>query len=133
MKDRKTQMATFTARAFERTHKISFPDSEAFLNFFKAAGCFLDDLCDYPVNDLPPGKREECLRANVFDLSGRIWDMDPPVIAIALKKIERHVREAIKLSGRSPDVFVLPFPGNHYQNEYVKKLSEIIREEFGGE
>ncbi|HYB04074.1 MAG TPA: hypothetical protein VED17_06410 [Nitrososphaerales archaeon] len=127
-KDRNTALTTFTARAFERAHKVTFRDPEAFLNYFKACGCYLDDVSDCPVNDLPPSKREECLRDGIDGLSQRIRDMDPPVVAIALKKIEQLVKTAINKSGCNPEVFVLPFAGNHHQNEYVEKLSEIIYE-----
>jgi hypothetical protein len=126
LKDRKIQMATYTARAFERAHNVTFRDPEAFLSYFKATGCYLDDLSDRPVDDLPRSKRDECLMASVEGVSQRIRDMNPPVIAIVLKKIEELVKRAVKDSGCDPEVFVLPFAGNHHQNEYVEKLTEII-------
>jgi len=52
--------------------------------------------------------------------------MKPDLIAIVLRKIEMHVRNAIAHSGCNPDVFALPFPGFGHQNRYIEQLCELV-------
>jgi hypothetical protein len=126
-KDRKVHMTTYTAQALGRAHGITFPNLQEFFKYFQVCGCYLDDLCQFPVDDLQTTDRKALLKASVAGLAQRIREMNPDVIAIVLKRIERHVREAINNSGRIPEVFVLPFPGNSHQTKYVEQLRDIIR------
>jgi len=122
----KSNMTTYTSRAFKRAHGITFKDNAEFLKYFMNCGCFLDDLCHKPVDKLPNNEREKELKRCIIPLSERIRKFNPPVIAIVLKKIETYVREAINKSGCTPEIYVLPFPGNGWQNKYFAGLSEII-------
>jgi hypothetical protein len=45
-------MTKYTAQAFKKAHGVSFRDDKEFLQYFKRCGCYLDDLCHEPVNDL---------------------------------------------------------------------------------
>lgn len=91
-----------------------------------ACGCYLDDLSQKPVDNLPSVEREKELKQCVYPLSMRIRLFDPPILAIVLKKIERSVRDAALKSGCTPEIYVLPFAGNGHQNKYIEKLSEIV-------
>jgi len=122
----KSHMTTYTSQAFEKAHGIKFKDNSDFLKYFKDCGCFLDDLCHTPVNHLSKKDREKELENCIATLSERIKKFNPPVVAIVLKKIEKYVREAITKSGCTPEIYVLPFPGNGWQNKYIDGLSEII-------
>jgi hypothetical protein len=126
LKDRKILMVTYTGQAFQRAHGLTFRDNEQFLNYFKECGCYLDDLCTFPVDDLSASEREKCLRDSIEGLAQRIQGMQPPVIAIVLKRIEGYVRDAIRGAGCCPEVFLLPFPGNGHQNKYIEHLAEIV-------
>ena len=101
-------------------------NNEGFLDYFMRCGCFLDDLSHSPVDDLPRNERGKALRRCIEPLSERIRQVDPSVIVIVLKKIERFVREAILKSGCNPEIYVLPFPGNGHQKKYIEQLSGII-------
>jgi hypothetical protein len=122
----KSAMTKHTAQAFKKAYGASFRDDEEFLHYFKICGCYLDDLCHDPVDDLPKAQREECLKTSIDGLAQRICEMNPSVLAIVLKKIERYVQEAVCKSGRQPKVFVLPFPGNGHQTKYINQLCEIL-------
>jgi hypothetical protein len=124
----RSAMTTYTSRAFETAHRVSFKNNSDFLNYFKACGCYLDDLSHSPVNQLARREREKHLRDNVDSLSRRIKEVNPPVIAISLKKIEPYVLDAIRKSGCSPQVFILPYAGYGHQNKYIERLALIIAE-----
>jgi hypothetical protein len=124
----KSAMTTFTARAFERAHGVKFKDNPEFLDYFRACGCYLDDLSRVPVDRLPKREREELLQANVGALAQRIRDAEPSVVAVVLKRIEGYVRDALTRSGCTPRLFVLPFPGIGHQNRYIEGLVSIISE-----
>jgi hypothetical protein len=127
LKNRKVRMTKYTSQALGRAHGMKFRNNEEFLNYFQMCGCYLDDLCHFPVDNLPAVEREAHLKNSIDGLALRIRDMNPVVVAIVLRKIEWHVREAIQISDRDLEVFVLPFPGNSHQTKYVEQLSEIIR------
>jgi precorrin-4/cobalt-precorrin-4 C11-methyltransferase len=124
----KGAMTTLTSRAFERAHGIIFHNNLEFLEYFKASGCFLDDLSHSPVNQLNRTEREEKLRKNIDALGERIAEANPDVVVAALKKIGHYVREAVEKSQCSPQLYVVPFPGNGRQNEYIEKMAKIIDE-----
>lgn len=124
----RSAMTTFTSRPFEKVFDVQFLDNQEFLQFFKEKGCFLEDLSHDPVDKLPKKEREERLQAAVSDFAETINTINPPVVAIVLKKIEQFVKEAISESGLSPMTYTLPFPGNGYQNEYIDALIPIVAE-----
>jgi len=123
----KGALTTFTARAFEKAHGVTFEDNQAFLNYFKDQGCFLDDVTHTPVDKLSRRDRERILEEGIDPLAERIRGLHPSVIVIVLKRIERFVREAVRRSHQDPVLFVLPYPGMGNQKRYIKGLSEIIR------
>jgi len=123
----RSAMTIYTARAFEKAHSKSFNDTQEFLNYFKKCGCYLDDLSHAPVDDLDGAKREACLNGSIDGLSDRIREMNPSALAIALRKIESHVREAVRRSGKRPIIAVLPYAGNGHQVKYIKEMTKLIR------
>jgi len=57
----KSNMTTYTSRAFKKAHGIKFIDNTEFLKYFKDCGCFLDDLCHTPVDKSQNKEREKGL------------------------------------------------------------------------
>ena len=45
-----SDLYNFTKKAFENVYKDKISEYPVFLNFFMDLGCFLDDLCEEPVN-----------------------------------------------------------------------------------
>jgi Tetrapyrrole (Corrin/Porphyrin) Methylases len=121
-------MTKFTSLAFEKAHGKTFNNDLDFLEYFKACGCYLDDLSHIPVNNLDRLKREKQLGDSVDALSERIREANPSVIVICLRKIEAFVREAINKSGCSPKVCTLPYPGHGHQKKYIEGLAAIINQ-----
>jgi len=126
-------MTSYTARAFEKAHKQDFSsqDQTKFLEYFKTCGCYLDDVCHFPIDGFDDEKRAQTLAENVPALTSRLKDFRPEAIAIVLKKIETHVRVAIVQAEIKPKVFVLPFPGYGYQGKYIDLMEKIVKRYAG--
>lgn len=100
-----------------------------FLSFFKSLGCYLDDLCFEPVDDLPAEVRKTKCKGSIDELSERIKKFDPLVVIVVIKRIKEEVDEAIKKSGVNVKPYYLPFPRYIWQQEkYKKELEEILIE-----
>ncbi len=124
---KKSQMTRHTMTAFEKAFGLKFHDAGQFLEYFKDCGCYLDDLTETPVNDLPRVEREQLLKSSIPNLSERIKQMQPAVVVTVLKRIEAQVQEAINESGIRTGTYTLPFPGNGHQNKYIESLAEILK------
>lgn len=77
---------------------------------------------------LPIFKRETKLSQESKGFAERVKQMNPEVIVIILRKIEKIVRKALTKAGGSAKVYVIPFPDNGYQVEYQTLLVPIVRE-----
>lgn len=119
-------MTKHTRSAFEKAEGIRFKQTAEFLEHFKERGCFLEDLSHTPVDRLPKEERERRLRKEVESFSKRIKVINPSVVVIVLRKIERYVRDAVSKSGRAPEIHTLPFPGNGHQIKYIDGLEKIL-------
>jgi hypothetical protein len=95
-----------------------FNSDDEFLQFFKEMGCYIDNISDKPVKDLPPAQQRALRNEGVAPLAQRIAGMQPRLIIISLKVIEKQVREAILQSGVTSveDVVVTPFPVKNITN-----------------
>lgn len=120
-------MTAFTALAFEKAYGITFQDNAAFLRFFQACGCYLEDLSLIPVNAMRPRERAQTLRASVPPLSQRIRDLDPAIVVAVLRRIARYVEEALAVIDRPVIFSVLSFPGCGHQNAYIDGLSALLQ------
>lgn len=102
-------------------------EGDAFLRFYQARGCYLEDLCSEPVNKLPLAKRRRAWEAGVAPFAKRLADFQPKVIVVVMVKIQKHVMEAARQAGPAPRcVWVLPFPTQGHQGEYVEQLKWIL-------
>lgn len=125
--DKKSNMTNYTQQAFEKAYKISFSNHVEFLRYFQEGGCYLDDLSHEPVDKKPQSEREEILKQSKTALSARLKEYKPEVIIIALKKIEKYVKQAIKEAFLSCPTYTLPFAGRGHQKKYMDALTEIIK------
>ncbi|MBS7565903.1 hypothetical protein KHS38_15960 [Mucilaginibacter sp. Bleaf8] len=96
-----------------------FKSDDEFLEFFKEMGCYIDNISDKPVKDLPPAQQRTLRQEGVPQLASHIAQMKPQLVIISLKVIEKQVREAIAQSGVDSieQVVVTPFP--------VKSLTNV--------
>ena len=122
----------YTREVFNLVYKEKY--TTEFLEFFKSFGCYLDDLCHYPINNKSDEKRFAFRKQEIPSLATRIKEMQPKAIVIVMQGIEQYVQEAITLSGLriSKDrVFTTNFPRNKgnveiFKSNIMKFLSVLI-------
>ncbi len=120
----------YTQKAFAQV----FEDAGAkvgydFLDYFKGKGCYLEDLCLIPVNDMSQMERKLCWKRGVPQLAGRLAEYKPDVVITILLGIKDYVEEAcVKAKLDNVKRFAIPFAGNGNQGRYVDELVKILRE-----
>ena len=121
-----------TRQAFTCAFDRTFHDEEEFLCAFKASGCFLEDLCQEPINEgfgrvKDPRrirKREEC----VSRVSGRFEGTNPGAIVYVGVESSKQAKIAAKQAQLNPhDVCTVPFPAQSNQPRYVEELCAWLR------
>ncbi len=123
----KGSLTNFTSRAFEKVFGRVFSDTQSFLIFFRLSGCYLEDICLEPVDKLPPKERTMMLKGSVEYFSVRLKEYSPVAIVIVLKRIESHVKKALRKADICCPIYTLPFPGFGQQKNYITKLCEILQ------
>ena len=125
-----SDLYNFTKKAFENVYKDKISEYPAFLNFFMDLCCFLDDLCEEPVNYISDKnlRRKEWVNS-VESLKLRLSKNRPLVTVCIMKQIQEYVQEAIQQSGINTKYFQLPFPAFKKTNidNYITGLSEILK------
>ena len=121
-------MTAYTKNAFEAALGKKFPTNAEFFEHMEQAGFYLEDLSHVPVDRLPSAEREAKLVDESEAFAERVVQMNPKVVVIILRKIEKIVREALCKAGSTAEVHVLPFPGNGHQSKYQAQLISIVRE-----
>jgi len=117
-----------TMKAFSNVLGLSFSSDRQFLNCFKSTGCYLDDITDVPVDKVSAEDRRSKLDIALPRFVERLNDTAPDIIVIMLKRLREPVERAIKKSDLcNPDIFVTPFAGFSWQDEYVAKLVDILQ------
>jgi hypothetical protein len=121
--DGNTPMRTYTRRAVEQALGVDGTDIR---DRFKALGWFLDDLSLAPVNKLPDRERVAACRAARQTLADRITVYKPQAIVTVVPSVKDDVAAAALAAGCDAPYCITAFAGQHYQNEYVRQLAEII-------
>jgi hypothetical protein len=120
----------YTQKAFAKVvEDVGTKFGHDFLDYFKAKGCYLDDLCLIPVNAMNKAERKSCWLKGVPLLAKRLAEYKPDVVITILLGIKDYVEEAsdrAKLD--SAKRYAIPFAGNGTQGRYVDELAEILRE-----
>jgi hypothetical protein len=108
------------------------PDGTAFLEFFQARGCYLDDLCEEPVNKgLSREEREREHENGILPLAERLMAYDPNAVVIVMLSIVspvcRGLQEVTRRTQRSPvPIYPLPFPRPEHRARYVHQLAAVV-------
>jgi hypothetical protein len=89
-----------------------FKSDDEFLAFFKEMGAYFENLSRVPIKTLPPPEQRKARQEGVQPLAERLAEMQPRLIIISLKAIEKYAREAIKLADVNSveHIAVTPFP-----------------------
>lgn len=101
-------------------------DNPTFVEAFKQAGFYLDDLVLEPVNWLSPSERQAMHTASIASLAERLKDYKAPRVVAFMRRIEAPVKAAIMASGVPCDLHVTPFPGNGRQGEFQLAMRAIL-------
>jgi hypothetical protein len=89
----------------------AFESDDEFLQAFVELGAYFESLTLEPIKFLPPKEQVAAREQGVEPLAKRIAEMQPRLIIISIKAIEKYAREAIRLSGvQVQHVAVTPFP-----------------------
>lgn len=115
----------YTRDAFEEVYCQKWQEPGSFLRFFQSQGCYLDDLCDEPINHLPKELRLIERKGAIQSISKRIKNIKPSSIIIIMKGIEKYVHQAIGES--SIPRYTLYFPSHGNQVKYREGLVRILR------
>jgi len=117
-----------TYDAFARVYEPNWPTGHEFLGFFQSLGCYLDDLCLHPVNDLVWSERMDARRLAVQCLADRIRSYAPEAITSVMYEIQCHVWRAASLAGMERAVAAsLPFPMGRNVHTYRDELEGLLR------
>lgn len=101
-----------------------------FLETFRAAGCYLDDLCLEPVNNLPDRERREKRTQAEAALARRLRHYRPEmVVAVGKTTTAPHVRLALARAGLAGVAFdVVSFPGRPaHKKDFHRELESVLR------
>jgi hypothetical protein len=82
-----------------------------FLTSFRDLGCALVDLCERPVDRLPPARRRARCRASEARLAREIAEARPRAIVVVVRSIEGNVRRAMDRVSWQGESLALPYPG----------------------
>lgn len=101
-------------------------DSPSFVEAFKQAGFYLDDLVLEPVNCLSRSERQAMHTASIASLAEPLKGYKPPRVVAFMKGIEAPVKAAITASGVPCELHVTPFPGNGPQGEFQLAMRAML-------
>jgi hypothetical protein len=88
----------YTRDAFSTACGVAFGGSSSgFLDFYRRCGCYLDDLCLEPVNQLGYRERGKRCKEAVPDLAQRIKRTRPQAVIAVKSTLRNRVEQAVWL------------------------------------
>jgi hypothetical protein len=105
--------------------------NDAFLDEFAALGCYLDDLCLEPVNQLCAGERMGARREGEVRLARALAALAPCVIVVLLHAIEDNVARAAAAAGLAHvERHVVTYPSRWHAHRvaYHRELTALLRD-----
>jgi len=103
-------------------------DSPTFVEAFKQAGFYLDDLVLEPVNLLSWSERQEIHAESISSLAERLRGYQAPRVIAFMKGITLPVKAAIAMSGTKCRFDVVPFPGHGWQAKFRSAMTAMMPE-----
>ena len=120
-------LLTQTQTAFSAALETCFQEPKAFLRAFQAMGCYLEDLCLEPINNLPKKERRFRRQQSIPSLATRLQVHAPHAIVIVHLGVEDSVRQAMNQAKLNVETcFALPFPAQGHQQRYISNLQRAI-------
>lgn len=119
-----------TRSAFVR----AFPSLESveFLDSFRQLGCYLIDLCDTPVDQLPKGERRNACAESELSLARQIVELQPRTMVSMVRSIAANIRRALGTAHWTGEYVELPYPGRwrRHQVTFEETLVPLLRREL---
>ena len=119
----------YTQTAFTNVLGCRWTSPEAFLEYFQSVGCYLDDLCSAPVNDLNPSARRIQHNQGIVPLGKRLtmWDDRPHAVIIVGRSITKPVSKALTRAGWGDlPTSIVAFPANSHHLRYMREVAAIL-------
>jgi hypothetical protein len=107
---------------------------ETFLAAFQAAGCYLIDICPYPVDHLDSRSRRLARATGEASLCRNIRKLQPRAIVTLLRSIRENVDRSIFCAGWHGQLIDVPYPGRWVRHREIflaaltPQLAAIARE-----
>lgn len=118
----------YTQKAFESVNRATYGDAAAFLAAFKAAGCYLLNLCEQPVNGMKGAERRRACKEGIPVLARTLAELRPRAVIGVKLTLQPHIRRAIADAGiEEPGLYMLPFPAFQHGPKYVSRLVESLK------
>jgi hypothetical protein len=123
-------------RAIRDAFRVIDPSilDEDFLSVFQSFGCYLIDLCPYPVDQLDPQSRRAACLASEPLLCRKIRRLQPQAIVTLVRSIRVNVEQAVGCARWRGPLIDLPYPGRWLRHRevflaaLVPQLKAIARE-----
>jgi hypothetical protein len=104
---------------------------ERFLAQFAELGCYLDDLCLQPVNELAAAERRKARGEGEARLAGTIAALQPLVMVVLLRAIDTNVaRAAVRAGCKHIERHVVTYPSRWHAHRvaYHRELTALLRD-----
>jgi hypothetical protein len=108
------------------------PHKDDFLRSFRAAGCYLVDLCGKPVDRLNDVARRRARREGEARLVKILRRLRPKIVVVVIRSITASVRRAETAAKWAGTRVELPYPGrwHRYRGVFVEELSVFLRKQL---
>jgi hypothetical protein len=121
--------------AVRETFHTAFPflKKTAFLDSFRALGCYLVDLCGDPVDNMTRDARLNACRSGEVRLARMIRTLRPEIIITVVRSIGENVRRAWEQAAWSGTHLELPYPGRWHRArlQFSQQLAPLLRQTVG--
>jgi hypothetical protein len=99
-----------------------------FLDLFRAAGCYLIDVCQQPVDRMKPRERRAACLAGEAELAHQIQVLQPETLVILVRSIRDIAERAALRSSWSGTLLSTPYPGRwlRHRREFLEALGPYL-------
>jgi hypothetical protein len=107
--------------------------ADDFLDWFRALGCYLVDLCGRPVDHLSKKSRGKACRAGEPRLTRSLRQLRPEIVVALVRSIADNVKRAERRAAWSGVHIEVPYPGRWHQHRaaFLRTLKPLLRSNYG--
>ena len=104
-------------------------DKRPMLMQFRSLGFFLIDICELPVDKMPPRRRRLSTIQGASTLPNRVKELNPGRILIVKKTVFNPARRALSIAGFEDRILnkrSLPFPSHGNQRRFRRMMRFLL-------